>query len=96
MSEAIVDFKFPAQGDQRGTYRAVTVGTSFEGRQKILGILCQTPHNQVVLNKLMSSSSVKRISVASSMFAFHAPKLYRDYATKLDQLHEHYHELHYN
>lgn len=37
-----------------------------------------------------------RLKLRIGVFAFYAPKLYRDYATKLDAIFEKYPELHYN
>ncbi|GJE87348.1 hypothetical protein PsYK624_034310 [Phanerochaete sordida] len=97
VAEAGGSLRFGNRRDRRGPFKTIAVGVSYGGGQKRPGILRHSKHNQAVLHRLMTNPAVKRIAgFASSGFAFFAPKMYRDYATKLDALFEHYKELGYN
>ncbi|GJE89727.1 hypothetical protein PsYK624_058330 [Phanerochaete sordida] len=83
--------------DRRGSFGTMAYGTSYGGGQKRPGLLCHSKHNLSILQHLMADRSIQRIvSFQSSVFAFYAPKLYRDYATNMDALHQKYPELKYN
>lgn len=97
VAEAGKSLRFSKHGDRRGPFRTIAVGVSYGGGQKRPGKLRHSRHNERVLARLMANPAIKRIAgFASSVFAFFAPKMYRDYATKLDALFEHYPELDYN
>ncbi|GJE85100.1 hypothetical protein PsYK624_011770 [Phanerochaete sordida] len=96
-AEAGKSLRFGNRRDRRGPFKTIAVGVSYGGGQKRPGILRHSKHNQAVLARLMANPAMRRIAgFASSGFAFFAPRMFRDYATKLDALFEHYTELGYN
>ncbi|KAF8054678.1 hypothetical protein FPV67DRAFT_1439646, partial [Lyophyllum atratum] len=85
--EASGAFTSDQMDHRRGRFIALAVGVSHGGGQPEPQNLVHSPETGEILDSLLDDPNIQRLAgFQSSAFAYYAPKVYKDYATNLEQL----------